>query len=346
MSASLLEVRDLCVYFPLRSGLLGRSRKVVRAVDGVGFSIEPGETLGLVGESGCGKTTLGRALLRLVEPTSGSVRFEGRDVLAAGGGELKTLRRAMQVVFQDPWSSLNPRMTVGAIVGEGLEIHGLARGVDLQRRIGELLEQVGLPASAGLRHPHEFSGGQRQRIGIARALAVDPRFLVCDEAVSSLDVSVQAQVLNLLLDLREKRGLTYLFISHDLAVVRSVSHRVAVMHLGEIVEIGPADEVLTRPRHPYTQALLAAVPKPIPETVEVGTGSVGGAGESGARLRIVLRGEPPSPIDPPSGCRFHPRCGFAKPECSLAPPPVKKARGEVAGPASEGDSDHEYRCIL
>jgi oligopeptide/dipeptide ABC transporter ATP-binding protein len=319
-AASLLEVRDLQVRFPVRRGLLGGVTGHVRAVDGVSFDLEPGETLGLVGESGCGKTTLGRAILKLVEPTSGSVKFDGVDVLRARGAVLKSLRRAMQIVFQDPWSSLNPRMTVEAIVGEGLEIHGLARGAAKRARVAELLEQVGLPADAALRHPHEFSGGQRQRIGIARALAVGPRFIVCDEAVSALDVSVQAQVVNLLLDLRERHRLSYLFISHDLAVVRAVSHRVAVMHLGEIVEIGPADEVLARPRHPYTQALLAAVPDP--------------ARDGGRPPRLVLRGDPPSAIDPPPGCRFHPRCPVAERVCRFEPPPVH-----------EGVPGHSWRCI-
>ncbi len=318
--APLLEVRELRVHFPLRGGLFGRARGIVRAVDGVSFSIAAGETLGLVGESGCGKTTLGRAVLKLVGVTSGSVRFEGQDVLAARGAKLLGIRRAMQVVFQDPWSSLNPRMTAGAIVAEGIEIHRLARAAEKQRRVAALLEQVGLPADAAGRLPHEFSGGQRQRIAVARALAVEPRFVVCDEAVSSLDVSVQAQILNLLLELRERRGLAYLFISHDLAVVRTMSRRVAVMHLGEIVEIGPADEVLARPRHPYTQALLAAVPRPRSD---------------GEPPRLALQGEPPSPIDPPSGCRFHPRCPLARAECRAAPPPVRTAA-----------PDHEYRCIL
>jgi peptide/nickel transport system ATP-binding protein len=320
LSAPLLEVRELRVHFPLRRGLFGGARGRVHAVDGVSFSIAEGETLGLVGESGCGKTTLGRALLRLVEPTAGSVRFAGRDVLAAGRAELKALRRSMQIVFQDPWSSLNPRMTAGSIVAEGLEIHRLARGSGKTRRVAELLEQVGLPADAAQRHPHEFSGGQRQRIGIARALAVGPRFVVCDEAVSALDLSVQAQVVNLLLELRERHGLSYLFISHDLAVVRAVSHRVAVMHLGEIVEVGPADEVLARPRHPYTQALLAAVPRAI---------------RDGEPPRLLVEGEPPSPIEPPPGCRFHPRCPLARAECRAALPPTR-----TAGPG------HEYRCVL
>jgi peptide/nickel transport system ATP-binding protein len=316
----LLEARDLTVRFPVRAGLFGRAREEVHAVDSVSLSIAPGETLGLVGESGCGKTTLGRALLRLVEPTSGSIRFEGVDVRALDSARLRALRRRMQIVFQDPWSSLNPRMTIGAVIGEGLIVHKIAAGRELERRVAELLEFVGLPPDAASRYPHEFSGGQRQRIGIARALAVGPSLVVCDEAVASLDVSVQAQVLNLLIDLRERHRLAYLFISHDLAIVRHLSRRVAVMYLGEIVETGSADEVLARPRHPYTQALLAAVPSARP-------------GE--ARARLVLQGEPPSPLRPPPGCRFHPRCPFAKAECRAAPPPAR-----------EFEPGHLVRCIL
>jgi peptide/nickel transport system ATP-binding protein len=316
----LLQVRDLTVHFPVRRGVFGRVRGHVRAVDRVRLDVAAGETVGLVGESGCGKTTLGRAILRLVEPTAGSVTFDGIDVRALRRGRLRALRRRMQIVFQDPWSSLNPRMSIGAIVGEGLVVHGLARGRELAERVAELLETVGLPADAAARHPHEFSGGQRQRIGIARALAVRPDFIVCDEAVAALDVSVQAQVLNLLVDLRERHRIAYLFISHDLAIVRHVSRRVAVMYLGEIVESGSAEQVLRSPRHPYTQALLRAVPAARP-------------GE--ARARIVLAGEPPSSIAPPSGCRFHPRCPFAQPECRAAPP----AEREV-------EPGHFVSCIL
>jgi peptide/nickel transport system ATP-binding protein len=316
----LLQVRDLTVHFPVRRGVFGRVRGHVRAVDRVRLDVAAGETVGLVGESGCGKTTLGRAILRLVEPTAGSVTFDGIDVRALRRGRLRALRRRMQIVFQDPWSSLNPRMSIGAIVGEGLVVHGLARGRELEARVAELLDTVGLPADAAARHPHEFSGGQRQRIGIARALAVRPDFIVCDEAVAALDVSVQAQVLNLLVDLRERHRIAYLFISHDLAIVRHVSRRVAVMYLGEIVESGSAEQVLRSPRHPYTQALLRAVPAARP-------------GE--ARARIVLAGEPPSPIAPPSGCRFHPRCPFAQPECRAAPP----AEREV-------EPGHFVSCIL
>jgi len=319
-SPPLLQVRDLTVHFPVRRGVFGRVRGQVRAVDGVRLYVAAGETLGLVGESGCGKTTLGRAILRLVEPTGGTITFDGADVRALRGAPLRALRRRMQIVFQDPWSSLDPRMSVGAIVGEGLVVHGLARGKELEERVARLLATVGLPPDAAARRPDEFSGGQRQRIGIARALAVAPDFIVCDEAVAALDVSVQAQVLNLLVELRERHGIAYLFISHDLAIVRHVSRRVAVMYLGEIVETGSAEQVLRGARHPYTQALLRAVPAARP-------------GE--ARARIVLAGEPPSPIAPPSGCRFHPRCPFAQPECRAAKP----AEREV-------EPGHFVSCIL
>jgi oligopeptide/dipeptide ABC transporter ATP-binding protein len=289
----LLDVRDLVVQFTRRRGLLG-PRETVQAVNGVTFAIAKGETLGLVGESGCGKTTLARAVLRLLEPTSGSVTFDAQDVLALQPKPLRALRRRMQIIFQDPWSSLNPRMRVGAAIREGLEIHHLAEGAAADRRVAELLEEVGLSADAAGQYPHAFSGGQRQRIGIARALAVDPDLLVCDEPVSALDVSVQAQVLNLLADLQQRRGLSYLFISHDLAVVRHIAPRVAVMYVGRIVEEGPADAILGAPKHPYTQALLSAVPVPDPK--------------ADRGRRIILEGDPPSPVNPPSGCPFHPRC--------------------------------------
>jgi oligopeptide/dipeptide ABC transporter ATP-binding protein len=259
----------------------------------VSFEIERGETLALVGESGCGKSSVARTLLRLQEPTSGKAIFEGEDLFSLQPGPLRQLRRRIQIVFQDPYSSLNPRMTIGDAVAEGLEIHRILPKAEIPRRVGALLEEVGLDPAFATRYPHEFSGGQRQRIGIARALAVEPVFLVCDEPVSALDVSVQAQVLNLLMDLQQKRGLSYLFIAHDLAVVRQIASRIAVMYLGRIVELGPTDEILTRPRHPYTQALLSAVPEPDPEL---------------QRQRIVLSGEPPSPTAPPTGCRFHTRC--------------------------------------
>jgi len=289
---ALLEVRDLAVHFRRRQGLFGKG-EVVQAVNGVSFHIARGETLGLVGESGCGKTTLARAVLRLVEPTAGSVRFDGTDVLALKPAPMRALRRRMQIVFQDPWSSLNPRMRVGDAIREGIEIHRLADGAEADQRVARLLDEVGLPATAAREYPHAFSGGQRQRIGIARALAVEPDLIVCDEPVSALDVSVQAQVLNLLADLQQRRGLSYLFISHDLAVVRHIAPRVAVMYLGRIVEKGPAELILSAPRHPYTQALLSAVPVPDPDA---------------GRRRIILEGEPPSPVRPPSGCPFHPRC--------------------------------------
>jgi len=290
--APLLEVRDLVKHYET-GGFLQRGRPPVRAVDGVSFDIARGETLALVGESGCGKSSVGRTILRLQDRTAGSVRFEGRDVFALGREELRILRRRMQIIFQDPYSSLNPRMTVGDAVAEGIRIHRLARGADVRRRVSALLEEVGLDPSYAGRYPHEFSGGQRQRIGIARALAVEPAFIVCDEPVSALDVSVQAQVINLLRDLQQRRGLSYLFIAHDLAVVRQIAHRIAVMYLGQIVETGPTEALLADPRHPYTQALLSAVPEPAPEA---------------QHDRIVLSGDLPSPTRPPSGCRFHTRC--------------------------------------
>jgi oligopeptide/dipeptide ABC transporter ATP-binding protein len=295
-AAPLLEVRDLVKHFPLHKGLFGRAAGHVRAVDGVSFAIAPGEVLGLVGESGCGKTTTGRAVLRLVEPTSGSVRFDGREVLDLPGGELRALRRRMQIIFQDPYSSLNPRHTIGAIVGEPLAIHGLARGREARERVAELLRLVGLAPEHARRYPHEFSGGQRQRIGVARALAVGPQLIVADEPVSALDVSIQAQVLNLLQDLRARLSLTYLFIAHDLSVVEHVSDRVAVMYLGRIAELAPSRILYAGARHPYTQALLSAIPRTAP---------------GARRARIVLKGDVPSPAQPPPGCRFHPRCRLA-----------------------------------
>jgi oligopeptide/dipeptide ABC transporter ATP-binding protein len=288
----LLIVRDLVKHYK-SSGLFRASGRTVRAVDGVSFEIGRGETLALVGESGCGKSTVGRTILRLQEPTSGSVRFDGVDVYALGREELRRKRRQMQIIFQDPYSSLNPRMTIGKAVAEGIEIHRLATGKAIRNRVASLLEEVGLDASYMHRYPHEFSGGQRQRIGIARALAVEPSFIVCDEPVSALDVSVQAQVLNLLADLQQKHGLSYLFIAHDLAVVRQIASRVAVMYLGHLVETGPTEQILSDPRHPYTQALLSAVPEPDPNH---------------QRRRIILEGDLPSPATPPSGCRFHTRC--------------------------------------
>jgi len=298
---SLLEVRDLRVHFPITEGLLVERRVgAVRAVDGIDLDVERGATLGLVGESGCGKTTVGRAVLRLVEPTAGTVRFDGRDVGALRGESLRRLRRRMQMIFQDPFASLDPRQSVASIVAEPLRAHGLAGGAATDRRVAELFDVVGLPAGAGARFPHEFSGGQRQRIGIARALAVEPDLIVADEPVSALDVSIQAQIVNLMEELQRRFGLAYLFIAHDLAVVRHISDRVAVMYLGTIVEEGPAEAVYERPRHPYTISLLSAVPIPDP-AVEA------------RRERVLLAGDLPSPADPPAGCRFHTRCPFRQP---------------------------------
>ena len=318
MSTSLLSVRDLVKHFPITRGVFGRAVGAVRAVDGISFDVKQGETLGLVGESGCGKTTAGRAILRLIEPTSGQVTFDGLDVLSLDPARLRALRRRMQIVFQDPFSSLNPRMTVGAIVREGLIIHQIAEGAAAQARVKQLLEEVGLRAEYASRYPHEFSGGQRQRIGIARALAVEPRFIVCDEPVSALDVSVQAQVINLLQDLQRDRGLTYLFIAHDLSVVEHVATRVAVMYLGHIVELAAADDLYAEPLMPYTQALLSAVPIPDPRK---------------RKQRIVLTGDVPSPANPPPGCPFHPRCHHPAKDAActrIVPPLETKAEGHLA----------------
>jgi len=318
MTAPLLEVRDLVKHYRAGS-VLGGSRPIVRAVNGVSFQVAPGETLGLVGESGCGKSTVGRTILRLQEPTSGEVRFEGQDLFALDPQALRAARRRMQIVFQDPYSSLNPRLTIGASVAEGLEIHRLVPKHQIRDRVCQLLGEVGLDADMAERYPHEFSGGQRQRIGIARALAVEPAFLVCDEPVSALDVSVQAQILNLLADLQAARGLSYLFIAHDLAVVRQVARRIAVMYLGFIVEMGATESVIGSPRHPYTRALLSAVPEPDPER---------------QRTRIVLSGDPPSPTAVPAGCPFAPRCFH----------PAKDARCLSERPALRPAGDGVVAC--
>ncbi|MEP6621829.1 MAG: oligopeptide/dipeptide ABC transporter ATP-binding protein [bacterium] len=314
----LLSVRDLKKHFPIKKGVFGNVSGQVRAVDGVSFDVGAAETLALVGESGCGKSTTGRAVLRLIEPTSGSVHFDGNDVLALNSGDLRRLRRQMQIVFQDPFSSLNPRMSIGAIVREGLTIHKLAEGAAADVRVRHLLDEVGLRPEYASRYPHEFSGGQRQRVGIARALSVEPRFIVCDEPVSALDVSVQAQVVNLLQDLQRERGLAYLFIAHDLSVVEHIADRVAVMYLGHIVEHAPVRALYSTPIMPYTQALLSAVPAPDPGV---------------KRERILLAGDVPSPANPPSGCVFHPRCQHPARDAACAaivPPLEEKAPGHWA----------------
>jgi oligopeptide/dipeptide ABC transporter ATP-binding protein len=310
--AALLEARQVVKHFPIRGGVFMKQTAAVKAVDGVSLSIREGETVGLVGESGCGKTTFGRLILRIEEPTSGEVRFQGRDILACSKNEMQALRREMQIIFQDPFSSLNPRKTVAQIVGEPLKVHGVKTRRQREERVLALLEVVGLRREHMRRYPHQFSGGQRQRIGVARALALNPKLVVCDEAVSALDVSIQAQVINLLKDLQRDFGLTYLFISHDLSVVEHVSDRVAVMYLGKIVEIAASRLLYERPLHPYTQALLSAVPLPDPSLKRPG--------------RIILKGDVPSPIDPPAGCRFHPRCLYAQTVCSGDEPALREIR--------------------
>jgi oligopeptide/dipeptide ABC transporter ATP-binding protein len=315
----LLIVENLVKYYPIRKGVIPKTVGYVRAVDDVSFTIPRGKTLGLVGESGCGKTTTGRTILRLVEPTSGRVVFDGREVFSLSSNEMRMLRREMQIVFQDPYASLNPRMTIGAMLVEPILVHGItsANGSPSKRRqarerVAELLELVGLRPEYANRYPHEFSGGQRQRLGIARALSLKPKFIVCDEAVSALDVSIQAQIINLLQDLQQQFGLTYLFIAHDLAVVKHISDRVAVMYLGEIVEEADTEELFAHPLHPYTQTLLAAIPIPKPQA---------------KKQRAQLEGDVPTPVNPPSGCRFHTRCPIAIAECKEAKPPLVQING-------------------
>jgi oligopeptide/dipeptide ABC transporter ATP-binding protein len=308
----LIDARNIVKHYPILGGVWMKQTASVKAVDGVSLTIGAGETVGLVGESGCGKTTFGRVILRLEEPTSGEIFFQGKSILGHSRNEMQALRREMQIIFQDPFSSLNPRKTVGQIIGEPLLVHGVGSRQERDRRVLELMEVVGLRKEHMRRYPHQFSGGQRQRIGVARALALNPKLVVCDEAVSALDVSIQAQVINLLKDLQQEFGLTYLFISHDLGVVEHVSDRVAVMYLGKIVEIAPSKDLYLEPLHPYTQALLSAVPIPDPSLQRPG--------------RIILRGDVPSPIDPPPGCRFHPRCHYAEGLCSEKDPPLSEIR--------------------
>jgi oligopeptide transport system ATP-binding protein len=318
LSAPLLSVKNLTKHFPVKKGLFGRTVAQVRAVDDVSFDLLPGETLGLVGESGCGKTTIGRAILRLIEPTSGRVDYQGEDLLALDAKALRRRRRDLQIIFQDPYSSLNPRMTVGAIVSEGLNIHRLGTPDERMDAVRDTLKKVGLDPGCINRYPHEFSGGQRQRIGLARALVLNPKFIVCDEPVSALDVSVQSQVVNLLIDLKQQYGIAYLFISHDLRVVKYISDRVAVMYLGELVELASSDALYERPLHPYTKALMSAVPVTDPAR---------------RRERIILPGDVPSPIHPPSGCRFHPRC-----------PVAQKGLCDVKVPALRDYAGHRVAC--
>ncbi|MGE0715610.1 MAG: ABC transporter ATP-binding protein [Alphaproteobacteria bacterium] len=320
MAEPLLETRDLQTHFTLRRGLLGRRADTVHAVNGVSLSVDRGEVLGIVGESGCGKTTTGKTMLKLIEPTGGTIRFAGRDITRLSQREMMPLRRRMQIVFQDPFSSLNPRLTVGGIIGAPFEIHRIASGADKADRVAGLLRMVGLPTDAMRRYPHEFSGGQRQRIGIARALALEPELVIGDEPVSALDVSIQAQIINLLMRLKAELGLTYILISHNLSVVAHISDRVAVMYLGKVVESAPRERLFFDAKHPYTQALLSAVPLPVPGR---------------ARSRTVLKGDVPSPLRPPSGCPFHPRC------------PMRMARCETEAPALRPSAaGHDVACHL
>ena len=326
MTAPLLEVTDLHKHYPVRGGIFGRTQAMVRAVAGVSLQVMPGQTLGLVGESGCGKSTLGRTLMRLEEPTHGSVRFDGQDLAHARGAELFRLRREIQMVFQDPYSSINPRVTVGEIVREPLLVHRIGNKAEQVERVRQLLQTVGLAGDMGSRYPNEFSGGQRQRIGVARALALDPRLVIADEPVSALDVSVQSQVLNLMVRLQKERGLSYVFISHDLSVVQHVSDVVAIMYLGRIVETGPVDRIFDHPAHPYTRALMQAIPSVNPRQ---------------RREQLPLQGETPSPTDAPPGCAFSSRCPHVTDECRQAPPALVPV-----GPANEGPGrGHQVACI-
>lgn len=322
MSEILLDVQNLKKYFPIKKGIFSKTIGYVKAVDDVSFQIKKGETLGLVGESGCGKTTIGRSLLRLIEPTGGTVLFEGKDVTKLDSGDMKRIRKDMQIIFQDPYSSLNPRMTVGGMITEILKYHQIAEGEAAERRVFDLLERVGLSKLHARRYPHEFSGGQRQRIGVARALSVEPKFIVCDEPVSALDVSIQSQIINLLQDLQKELDLTYLFISHDLSVVEHISDRVSVMYLGQIVEIADCDELYAHTSHPYSEALLSAVPVPDPKH---------------KRKRIILQGDVPSPANVPTGCYFHPRCPkIIKGECEHIQPVLARLN----------QTSHEVKCLL
>ncbi|HMS65101.1 MAG TPA: dipeptide ABC transporter ATP-binding protein [Ignavibacteria bacterium] len=319
MSDVLLEVNGLKKYFPIKTGLFSKTVGNVKAVDNVTFKIKKGETLGLVGESGCGKTTVGRAILRLIEPTAGEVFFEGKNITAMSNKDLKQIRKQMQIIFQDPYSSLNPRITVGGMLNEILKFHEIAEGEAAEKRVEQLLETVGLRKIYARRYPHEFSGGQRQRIGIARALSVEPKFIVCDEPVSALDVSIQSQIINLLQDLQKDFGITYLFISHDLSVVEHISDRVCVMYLGQLVEVANSKELYKNPKHPYTQALLSAVPVPDPKNKS---------------KRIILTGDVPSPANVPTGCYFHPRCPKVFADCSTIHPELNT------------NSEHQQSCLL
>ncbi len=333
MSAPLLEIKDLTKHFPVRTGIFLRATGTVHAVDGVSFRVHQGETLGLVGESGCGKSTVGKTLLRLLPATAGSIFFEGNDITHLHGAALRRLRRDMQIIFQDPFESLNARHNVGRILEEPFVIHGLGSAAERRRWVAELLDRVGLRSDAAQRYPHEFSGGQRQRIGIARAIALRPKLIVCDEAVSALDVSIQSQIVNLLLELQREMSLALLFIAHDLAVVRHVSDRVAVMYLGQIVEEASAQEIYSQPRHPYTRSLLSAIPLPDPI-------------EATARRaqRIVLQGDVPSPIEPPSGCRFHTRCPHARTDCSVRVPTLQPVSG-VATTSGASVACHHWQSL-